>query len=66
MSGVYNFFSILVIVAGVVLALAVLTGVIWMIVKWRSPEVQELEAPVRQYMLSDEERAEYQKQYEQQ
>lgn len=65
MSSFYNFFSILVVTAGVLLTLAVLTGTIWMIVKWRSPEVQDLEAPVRQYMLSDEERIEYREQYEQ-
>lgn len=65
MSSFYNFFSMIVVAAGVLLTLAVLTGIIWMIVKWRSPEVQDLEAPVRQYMLSDEERDEYRKQYEQ-
>ncbi|MCI6574463.1 MAG: hypothetical protein PT944_06575 [Actinomycetaceae bacterium] len=55
----YQVFSTAVVVAGVVFTVAVLAGIIWMIVKWRSPEVQDLQAPVRQYLLDDAQRADY-------
>lgn len=55
----YHVFSVVVIVAAVIFTIAVLVGIIWMIVKWRSPEVQELGAPVRQYLLDEQELANY-------
>ena len=61
----YHIFSTLVIVAGVLFTAAVLVGVVWMIRHWDSPQVQDLEAPVREYMLDDEEKREYAEQYQQ-
>ena len=60
----YHLFSTMIIVAAVIFSAVVIIAIVRMIVKWRSPEVQELEGPVRQYMLSEEEKLEYQNQYE--
>lgn len=55
----YNVLSTGVIVAAAIFTLALLIAIIWMIVKWRSPEVQDLDAPVRQYLLDDEQLVSY-------
>ena len=60
----YHLFSSMIIVAAVIFSAVVIIAIVRMIVKWRSPEVQELEGPVRQYLLSDAEKQDYQQQYE--
>lgn len=60
----YHVFSTMTILAGVILTAAVLIGIVQLIRHWKSPEAQELDAPVRQYLLSEEDKASYAQQYE--
>ena len=62
--GWYTLFSTLVIAAGALLTIVVVVAVIRMIVSWRSPQVQDLEAPVREYMLTDEQKKQYRDMYQ--